>query len=276
MRSKFIKLGDKKKGSLEVIHKHGPCSKFSEDVVKPLTVEEIFTHDQSRVDSIRARAAFNKGKKDTLGSKATLPAKSGITIGSSNYIVTVGLGTPKKDMSLIFDTGSDLTWTQCQPCVGSCYRQQEPIFAPSASTTYKNISCTSTECSGLTSATGHRPRCSSSTCVYAIQYGDRSFSVGFYATDKLTLTSKDVIGNFYFGCGQDNEGLFRGAAGLMGLGRDKLSLVSQAAKKYGKVFSYCLPSTASSTGYLTFGSSGVANGVKYTSRHYLMGFLFPN
>ncbi|PWA84852.1 aspartic peptidase A1 family [Artemisia annua] len=167
-------------------------------------------------------------------------------------------------MSLIFDTGSDLTWTQCQPCAGSCYSQQEPIFAPSASTTYKNISCTSTKCSGLTSATGNTPGCSSSTCVYGIQYGDKSFSVGFYATDKLTLTSNNVIDNFYFGCGQRNRGLFGRAAGLIGLGRDKVSLVSQAAKKYGKVFSYCFPSTASSTGYLTFGSSGAASGVKYT------------
>ncbi|PWA76347.1 aspartic peptidase A1 family [Artemisia annua] len=256
--------GDKRKGSLEVVHKHGPCSKFSEDVIKPLTAEEIFTNDESRVHSIRARLTFNKGKKDTQGSKVTLPAKSGEIIGSGNYFVTVGLGTPKKDLSLTFDTGSDLTWTQCQPCAGSCYSQQEPIFAPSASTTYKNISCTSTECSGLTSATGNTPGCSSSTCVYGIQYGDRSFTVGFFATDKLTLTSNDVIDNFYFGCGQNNQGLFSGAAGLIGLGRDKLSIVSQAAKKYGKVFSYCLPSTASSTGYLTFGSSGVASGVMYT------------
>nr|GEV47344.1 aspartyl protease family protein At5g10770-like [Tanacetum cinerariifolium] len=252
--------GDKKKESLEVVHRYGPCSKLNKDVVNPLTVEEMFTHDESRVEWIRARSSFNKGKKDAL----TLPAKSGSTIGSANYIVTVGLGTPKQDMSLEFDTGSDLTWTQCQPCVVSCYSQQEPIFAPLASTTYKNISCTSTACSGLTSATGYTPGCSSSTCIYRTRYGDQSFSIGFYATDELTLTSNDVIDNFYFGCGQNNQGNFNGAAGLIGLGRNKISLVSQAAKKYGQVFSYCLPSSASSTGYLTFGSSGVGSGVKYT------------
>ncbi|KAJ0473977.1 putative nepenthesin [Helianthus annuus] len=157
-------IGGKKSGSLEVVHKHGPCSKFTKDTVKPLTVEEIFTHDQSRVDSIRAKLATNPLNKDTLGSKTTLPAKSGSTIGSGNYIVTVGLGTPKKDLSLIFDTGSDLTWTQCQPCARSCYSQQEPIFAPSMSTTYTNISCSSNYCSDLMSATGNTPGCSSSTC----------------------------------------------------------------------------------------------------------------
>ncbi|KAI3508704.1 hypothetical protein L1887_23716 [Cichorium endivia] len=261
--------GGKKKGSLEVVHKHGPCTKFSEDMVKPLTVEEVFSHDQSRVDSIRSRLPTSQPitttrKKDAKSSKATIPAKSGSSIGSGNYIVTVGLGTPKKDLSLIFDTGSDLTWTQCQPCARSCYDQQEPIFTPSASTTYSNISCTSTECSGLTSATGNTPGCSSSTCVYGIQYGDQSFSVGFFGKEKLTLTSKDIIDGFYFGCGQNNQGLFGGAAGLLGLGRDQLSIVSQAAKKYGKVFSYCLPSRSSGTGYLNFGAGGAASGVKFT------------
>ncbi|KAK8505439.1 hypothetical protein V6N13_045876 [Hibiscus sabdariffa] len=59
-------------------------------------------------------------------------------------------------------------------------------------------------------ATGISPRCSSSTCIYGIQYGDASFSIGFFAKEKLTLISKDVFNNFLFGCGQYNEGLFRG------------------------------------------------------------------
>ncbi|KVI06882.1 aspartyl protease family protein At5g10770-like [Cynara cardunculus var. scolymus] len=259
--------GDRKRGTLEVVHKHGPCSTFSKDMVKPLAVEDILSHDQDRVESIRSRLTITTdGKRDIRGSKATLPAKSGSTIGSGNYIVTVGLGTPKKDLSLIFDTGSDLTWTQCQPCARSCYAQQETIFAPSSSTTYSNISCSASECSGLTSATGNKPGCSasSSACIYGIQYGDQSFSVGFFAKDKLTLTSKDVINDFYFGCGQNNQGLFGGAAGLLGLGRDKLSIVSQSTREYGKVFSYCLPSRASYTGYLTFGKDRAASNAKYT------------
>jgi hypothetical protein len=84
----------------------------------------------------------------------TIPAKDGSTVGSGNYIVTVGLGTPKKDLSLIFDTGSDITWTQCQPCARSCYKQKEQIFDPSQSTSYTNISCSSSICNSLTSATG--------------------------------------------------------------------------------------------------------------------------
>ena len=112
---------------------------------------------------------------------------------------------------------------------------------------------------------GNSPSCSSTACVYGIQYGDSSFSVGFFAKETLTLTPTDVFDSFLFGCGQNNQGLFEGAAGLLGLGRDKLSLPSQTALKYNKFFSYCLPSSASSTGFLTFGNGGLSKSVKFTA-----------
>ena len=74
-----------------------------------------------------------------------------------------------------------------------------------------------------------------------------------------------MVGNFVFGCGQDNEGLFKGIAGLLGLGRGQVSLVQQAAQKYSQFFSYCLPSTTSSTGYLTLGKgSEISSSLKFT------------
>lgn len=101
--------------------------------------------------------------------------------------------------------------------------------------------------------------------MYGIQYGDASYSIGFFGKETLTLTPTDVFPNFLFGCGQNNRGLFGGAAGLLGLGRDQISVVSQTAQKYNKIFSYCLPSSASSTGHLTFGNGGgVSKAVKFT------------
>ncbi|CAK9135233.1 unnamed protein product [Ilex paraguariensis] len=124
--------------------------------------------------------------------------------------------------------------------------------------------CNSELCSQLNSATGNRPGCSASTCLYAIRYGDQSFTIGFFAQEKLTLTSTDVFNTLLFGCGENNQGLFLGVAGLLGVGRDKLSIVSQTAKKYGKFFSYCLPSMSNTTGHLTFGNNGVPITVKFT------------
>lgn len=113
---------------------------------------------------------------------------------------------------------------------------------------------------------GNAGSCESSTCVYGIQYGDSSSSVGFFAKETLTLSHSDVFPGFLFGCGEKNQGLFGGAAGLLGLGRDPVSIVSQTAKKYKKLFSYCLPSTPSSTGHLTFGQGGggVSKSVQFT------------
>ncbi|KAK0571582.1 hypothetical protein LWI29_018373 [Acer saccharum] len=265
---------DERKSSLKVVHKHGPCFQLNRDnrAKSPISHAEILRLDQSRVDSIHSRLSSKKqsgnhgGDITETDASVNILAKDGSVIGSPNYIVTVGLGTPKKDLSLVFDTGSDLTWTQCQPCARSCYQQQETIFDPKVSRTYTNISCSSPMCDSLKSGTGNSPSCASSTCIYAIMYGDSSFSAGFFGMETLTLTPTDVFPNFLFGCGENNQGLFGGSAGLIGLGRDPISLVSQTAQKYRKIFSYCLPSSSSSTGHLTLGNCdcNVSNSVKFT------------
>ncbi|XP_052210265.1 aspartyl protease family protein At5g10770-like isoform X2 [Diospyros lotus] len=257
--------------TMKVVHRHGPCSKLSTTTqnmtdihtgpTRRLTHQHILSLDQSRVDSIQSRLRLHSNPNPDA---ADLPAKSGLSIGSANYIITLGLGTPKRDLSLLFDTGTDLTWTQCKPCIKRCYVQKEPIFNPSLSKTYKNVSCSSPQCSQLTSATGNSLDCSSATCVYGIQYGGQSFSIGYFAEETMSLTPTDVFPNFLFGCGQDNEGLFKGAAGLLGLGRGQLSLVSQTASKYGKYFSYCLPSISSSTGHLTLGKGSTPENLEFT------------
>ncbi|KAG5563113.1 hypothetical protein RHGRI_005757 [Rhododendron griersonianum] len=257
------KRDESKRESLKVVHSHGPCSHKNEARTSAPTLAEIMTHDQARVDSLQHRLRVKSDRNSLDDSKATLPAKPGRSIGSGNYIVTLGLGTPKKDLTLIFDTGSDVTWIQCQPCI-SCYQQQEPIFNPSGSQTYKNLSCTTPQCSQLdisdcTIAT--------KTCHYSVLYGDGSFTIGHYANETLTLTPSDVFPGFAFGCGLNNTGLFTGAAGLLGLGRGPPSLVTQTASKYGSYFSYCLPTLSSSSGTLVFGKDGGTTNsasIKYT------------
>ncbi|KAF6146580.1 hypothetical protein GIB67_008866 [Kingdonia uniflora] len=258
--------GSSTKPSLKILHKHNPCSKSKRTKSSENLLMDILQQDRARVESVQHRLLDDVRKDLLKSSKAKLPAQSGRSIGTGNYIVRVGFGTPKKDLTLIFDTGSDLTWIQCEPCAKACYSQQDPIFDPSKSTSYSNITCNTTECNKLKSATGITPGCSASTsaCIYGIQYGDQSFSVGYFAHETLTISPSDVFPKFLFGCGQNQEGLFAGAAGLIGLGRDTLSLVSQTASKYGRVFSYCLPSRTSSIGYLALGQTGISSSVKFT------------
>ncbi|KAJ4980142.1 hypothetical protein NE237_010922 [Protea cynaroides] len=266
---------------LRVAHKDGPCSPLKkEGKAKIPNLHQILIDDQARVKTIHSKISNKdlvdqdpvapdeqqkkKRKARVADSAAKLPINSGQSLGTGNFVVTIGLGKPKQDFTVVFDTGSDLTWIQCQPCAGQCYSQQDPIFNPSASSTYSNISCNSATCAQLQSATGNIRPCST-TCIYQIVYGDNSYSVGYFATETLTLSSSDVFPKFEFGCGQNNQGLFGSADGLLGLGRDQISTVSQTSQKYGKRFSYCLPSTTSSTGFLAFGSqAGASSSAQYT------------
>ncbi|KAL6007236.1 hypothetical protein ACLOJK_032732 [Asimina triloba] len=243
---------------LKIVDRHGPCSPLGEAKASLL---QIIRQDQSRVNWLQSQQ-LNAAPPQFYAKEASVPTRHGTSLGTGNYIVTVGFGTPQKDMTVAFDTGSSLTWIQCQPCAGGCYPQQDPIFNPAQSSSYLNVSCNSADCSQVGLPTG----CSSSspTCIYSATYGDNSISRGFLAHDTLTLTASDVFPKFQFGCAQQSVGLFGRTAGLLGLGRREISLVSQTASKFGRVFSYCLPSTPSSTGYLKFGAEAIPAGVRFT------------
>ncbi|CAI0387417.1 unnamed protein product [Linum tenue] len=78
-----------------------------------------------------------------------MDAEAPVTADSGAYLVHVSLGTPAFPIVAIADTGSDVIWTQCQPCA-DCYTQTAPMFDPKSSTTYREISCSSETCTSLT------------------------------------------------------------------------------------------------------------------------------
>ncbi|OAY65412.1 Protein ASPARTIC PROTEASE IN GUARD CELL 1 [Ananas comosus] len=80
-----------------------------------------------------------------------------------------------------------------------------------------------------------------------VSYGDGSVTTGDFSTETLTFSSGARVGRVALGCGHDNEGLFVAAAGLLGLGRGALSFPSQAARRFGRRFSYCLVDRTSSS-----------------------------
>lgn len=60
-------------------------------------------------------------------------------------------------------------------------------------------------------------------------------------------------------------GLFGEAAGLIGLSKNKLSMLNQLSSKVGNAFSYCLPTASStSSGYLSIGSTKTTELYTYT------------
>ncbi|PHT46033.1 hypothetical protein CQW23_15191 [Capsicum baccatum] len=235
---------------LEMQHKDYCSSGSTSDMNKKL--QKQLVADDIRVRSIQASIKNIISGKIETSSQTQIPVTSGVKLHSLNYIVTVTLGG--RNATVIVDTGSDLTWVQCQPC-RLCYNQPEPLFNPSASPTYHSVECNSSACQTLQSATGNAGLCGRDVqeCNYVVNYGDGSYTRGELGQDHLVLGSASVE-NFIFGCGRNNKGLFGLASGLMGLGRSDLSLISQTFGNFGGVFSYCLPSAESmSSGSLVLG-----------------------
>jgi hypothetical protein len=154
---------------------------------------------------------------------------------------------------MMIDTGSDVSWVQCNPCPEpSCHAPNGTLFDPLQSSTYVPINCTSDTCLQLES---NNDGCTSSQeCRFYVGYGDGSNTTGTYGSDTLVLSESETVSDFQFGCSHEQSDTSDKTDGLMGLGGDVQSLVSQTAATYGKAFSYCLPATTSTSGFLAFGA----------------------
>ncbi|KAJ3695929.1 hypothetical protein LUZ60_001306 [Juncus effusus] len=149
------------------------------------------------------------------------------------YLIELSLGTPTQSVLLTLDTGSDLIWTQCQPCL-LCFSQTFPLYDPSVSSTYHKLSCENKFCAALSTSACHQE------CMYGYSYGDNSTTFGILSRETFTLGSTTVnVPNIAFGCGILNQGVFLNESGIAGFGRGDLSLVSQLGVSK---FTYCLTS----------------------------------
>ncbi|XP_078431286.1 eukaryotic aspartyl protease family protein [Wolffia australiana] len=230
---------------------------------KSLTLDRL-DRDEKRVRSIQSRLdlavrgvtrsdlkPMAVGSVESVKSVQGLSGEvvSGTSQGSGEYFSRIGIGTPAKSQYMVIDTGSDVTWAQCQPCA-DCYEQSDPVFDPAGSASFEPVGCSARQCRELEVSA-----CHNGSCLYQVSYGDGSYTVGELVTEMVTLGGA-AVPRVAFGCGHDNEGLFVGAAGLLGLGGGALSFPSQLA---ASSFSYCLvdrDSAASST--LEFGNSPFA------------------
>ncbi|KAF8676341.1 hypothetical protein HU200_047064 [Digitaria exilis] len=112
----------------------------------------------------------------TSSSSDTRPTR--LFSGEAEYLMELAVGTPPIPFIALADTGSDLTWTQCQPCK-LCFAQDTPIYDPTMSSTFSPATCASDTCLGLPvwstncSATG-----ATSPCRYSYGHGDGAYSAG--------------------------------------------------------------------------------------------------
>ncbi|KAJ7531586.1 hypothetical protein O6H91_14G049900 [Diphasiastrum complanatum] len=162
------------------------------------------------------------------------------TIASSNfttpvednhgsYLMHLLLGTPLQFFDAVIDTGSDLTWVQFEPC-HQCYEQKGLIFEPQLSSSYKELSCSSSQCLNL-----QQRECNGGNCKYLYGYGDGTFSKGDFSTETVTMTTttgdQQGINDFAFGCGHYNhmaneESDVVAQSGIVGLGDCSIETVT--------------------------------------------------
>ncbi|PWA45254.1 aspartic peptidase A1 family [Artemisia annua] len=154
------------------------------------------------------------GKENLPGLPVTFPMKEFKDV----YTMNIKLGTPPVPFSAIMDTGSDLIWTKCKPD-----KKSSPgYFDPSKSSSYvkANESCDFYQLPG---------------CKQKYVDGSVTVALGQEAITIGSTKIPDVI----FACGKPSEKQFKDYDGVVGMGRGKLSLVSQLDQH---VFSYCLAS----------------------------------
>ncbi|KAL6909709.1 hypothetical protein ACP4OV_001368 [Aristida adscensionis] len=245
---------DPNRVSVPLTHRHSPCTPSGASGQPSLA--ERLRRDRARARYIMSRVSSGRAiTRLSNGGGASVPTHADAAVGSVDYVVTVGLGTPAVKKVLIMDINSALSWVQCAPCnvTSSCSPQKNPVFDPSKSSTYAPILCDTDACRGLvvdfddngcTNGTGP------SLCRCWIEYSNAD---GLYITDTLTL-NPGVSVNFSFGCGLAHQGTFDKFDGLLGLGGAPASLVSQKAGLYGGAFSYCLPPRNRTAGFLTLGA----------------------
>ncbi|KAM3266772.1 hypothetical protein P3L10_003767 [Capsicum annuum] len=193
--------------TLDLIHRDFPLSPFYNLSSTPFErLQNAFHRSFSRANS------FFKGN-------SVNEIQSIITPIPGEYLMKISIGTPPVEIVAIADTGSDLTWTQCKPCI-LCFQQSRPLFDSNKSSTYTTMSCKDKECTSI----GSFSYCGDGNiCEYRISYAGQSRTFGDLAFDKFTLPSTSgknvVIPNVAFGCGHENAGTFsKYTSGIIGLG----------------------------------------------------------
>ncbi|KAI3758594.1 hypothetical protein L6452_06161 [Arctium lappa] len=224
-------------------------------------------------------------KKSTSGDRSTssvvLPV-TGNVYPRGYYHVTLNIGNPPKPYWLDIDTGSDLTWLQCDAPCTKCTPAPHKLYKPDKDL----VTCTDPLCASV--HWPEQPHCGSpkEQCDYEVVYVDNGSSIGVLVTDSFPLQFiNGSIANprLAFGCGYNQQVPASMdppyTDGILGLGIGKASILRQLHELgiTRNVLGHCLSSQGD--GYLFFGdelvpSSGVTWAPVSTTeieKHYSLG-----
>ncbi|XP_026430807.1 aspartic proteinase nepenthesin-1-like [Papaver somniferum] len=223
--------------TLRMIHKDSEESPFYNPLDRLMTPDERL---ETLIDQSRARARY-------IASQINPDVYAPVAYEAATfyYAASVGIGTfPGRpgfmNYYLVIDSGSDLTWLQCQGAT-QYFNQEPPLYPWQYSQSYIPTLCKDrrSDCE----------KCNDEGyCIYKVPYVSSQVTSGIYARENFTFDST-TRGRETFqlrmGCGfiQANFSMGRNSrrnriAGILGLGRGPLSFVTQLGEAGGK-FSYC-------------------------------------
>ncbi|KZV23208.1 aspartic protein Asp1 [Dorcoceras hygrometricum] len=196
------------------------------------------------------------------------------------YHVTINIGQPPKPYFLDIDTGSDLTWLQCDAPCAKCIPAPHSLYKPKQNL----ITCLDPMCVSLQGPENHDCPSPLEQCDYEIDYADHGSSLGVLIKDAFPLkftNSSTITPHLVFGCGYNQEvpdpTHLPYTDGVLGLGVGKSSILSQLHDMglMKNVIGHCL--SAQGGGFLFFGDDFLpASGIVWApilsqSKHYSLG-----
>ncbi|XP_035822773.1 aspartyl protease APCB1 isoform X1 [Zea mays] len=193
----------------------------------------------------RNRMEVAKAATARTNSTALLPIKGNV-FPDGQYYTSIFIGNPPRPYFLDVDTGSDLTWIQCDAPCTNCAKGPHPLYKPAKE---KIVPPRDLLCQELQGNQNYCETCKQ--CDYEIEYADQSSSMGVLARDDMHMIATNG--------GREKLDFVFGAA---------ISFPSQLASHgiIANVFGHCITREQGGGGYMFLGDDYVPRwGVTWTS-----------
>ncbi|GLT30779.1 hypothetical protein SLA2020_055670 [Shorea laevis] len=193
--------------------------------------------------SVQAMAGF--------GPSIILPL-TGNVYPRGQFELSLRIGNPPKSFTFEIDTGSDLTWVQCDADCEGCSLPKHELYKPGKA----YVPFDDPLCAAIGNQGSDDPK---KKCDFTVQYVDGSTS-GYLVRDIFTLRPDKGSSTLTFGCGnkiQSYTGKPLETTGILGLGKRVVSIPHQlrAVGETQNVIGHCL--SGKNEGFLFIGNDPV-------------------
>lgn len=178
--------------------------------------------------------------------------------GNVSLVISLSVGSPPQDVSMVLDTGSELSWLVCN----STYPN---YFKSTSSSTYRAIPCNSSSCQTQAHDLVIPDDCDQQTqmCHMSVSYADTSTSSGVLSSDSFHLSNSGPSTQLplLFGCMDSTfDSASTPTTGLLDMNRGSLSFITQSGIRQ---FAYCI-SDRNDSGILLLGDGAFLPPLNYT------------